>query len=268
MSQTARQYSSIFQVMAGSELLMPWAFIDELVTLIDANSSFETKQEPFQTSTDPIQNVETSVNLILKYFETAHKVLSNIYTQEEVRWVFESVPAVKDISRCVVRASEYLSNFTNILENIRDEREACREYEVEEHHHLTAHITSPVVALLSRHRGRQSLADTTEERLLAVSEHIESALAQWHDLHGLSMALDERMRIATEWAEFHNFIMADIEAEIDKCFLQLFEIEENHCRLEGPVDLDFLTQSIHQSPFLGGAKLPFQSEHEKELVLE
>lgn len=252
--------------------LIPESFVDELTALIDANSGFEDKVEAFQKSADPIQNITSAVSIILKYFKTAHEVLANIFTQDEIQWVHESIPAVKDITRCVIKSSEYLPVFMSALETLREEQETMKSSNKHDKSYSPGTYCPPPTTLtgpsLSRHIRRQTLCNISAEQLLVVADQIEFAISQWRDLHELCTALHERLSLSTEWAEFHNFIIPDIEYEIDSCFLSLFEIQEQHRPHKGPVDLALLSQSLYETPLFTCEKLPFQADAEKQLIFK
>ena len=261
---TARAGSSLDK--QSTEPLLPESFLEQLISFTDGNSLNKTKACQHITSStqtsDPVQNVENAVNVILRYFDTARHIMNNIYTQNDIQWVFESITAIKDIQKCITMAREYLPKFMIILEKHGipqlDDKSILSLGD-----QLAPITNSPTLA---RYIQMQATKSENIKKVLEVADRIESANAQWQELHNLSLGLSQRMAVASEWAEFHNIIMTEIDSEIDQCFLTLSEIQEDHEKDESPIELDIIYQSLNQSSHAGCPKLPYQSRVERSIV--
>lgn len=221
-----------------------------------------------------IQSVESTVELILAYFGQARSEFNRIYMKDDIEVVIEGISTVKDISRGVLKASKRLPSLLTILEVLREDRYLCQAPDQDhndkpnftEENHLASVI--PPSDSNSNVLKRKAVDSTSSDRLFAVAEKIEAAIAQWHELHALALILQDRISIAAEWEEFHNFIMHDIENEIDSCSLDLAIIRERNTMNQGVADLDFLLQSLNQTPPEGCQKMPFKSKAERKNITQ
>lgn len=249
------------------------SFIGQLRRLEEVHSFHETAsmdQRRYGISprkhTDMIQSVESTVELILAYFGQARSEFNKIYLKDDIQVVIEGIPTVKDISRGVLKASKRLPSLLTILEVLKEDRHLCKEHEDKsDDDHLPPTPSSDSHPKVLK---RKAVDPTSTDRLFAAAEKIEEAIAQWHELHALALILQERISIAAEWEEFHNFIMHDIENEIDSCSLDLAIIRERNTMSQGTSDLDFLLQSLNQTPPEGCQKLPFKSKAEQKNITQ
>lgn len=253
-----------------AEALLPESFVQELTDLINSNKSTNSLQPAFifrpKNNGDMVQNVEDATDLILRYFQVAGTSLRSMYTQEDIQLVFESIPAVEDISHAVVKTKKYLPNLSTGLETFKNERSGNRLNIHTRTQHLTAHHPPPTTssASLSRNRRMQALESVSVERLLDIGERVRSCQDQWQDLHSLSVVLEQHMAMATEWAEFNHVIMRDIGAEIDECYMSLLDIRGKLYKHNGPINLELLCQSLRHVPLSGCQILPYRSDLERD----
>lgn len=241
-------------------LVPPQCFIDQLNALIDSSDTFPQ---------GPIPIVQRSINIIFNYFITASELLAGLSDQNDIQWVLEARPAVQDIHSCIGQIKDYLSLLMGILETVREELTSGKSSHSPGSSHpkmLSLGSCPPPTtkaASLSRSKRRKAAEYVTTEKLRSLADEIQSAIAQWKDLHSHTLALLDRIVIAAEWSEFHNVIMADIESEIDSCFVILLEIQSNQSNPDDQVNLGLLSQSICDSPGVGCKKLPYRTETER-----
>lgn len=268
-----------------NNLLIPESFASKLEQLIETNNLIKLQHstdklieipshEPFparSTYSNPVENVEHDVSQILAYFSEARRLLSNTFAEEDVRWVYEELPAVRNVTECVMAASEYLPNLMTVLEMFKREHEielATNFQTADSLQSLPTPRPTTNTASLSRAQRRKALESITPEKLLEVADKIEIATAEWKELHELTAVLLNRLALANEWYEFDSVIMSEIESEIDSCYLAIQKFKDTQFEFGRADDLGFLMNSLTQNIPFGIERLPYQSEFEKKCILE
>lgn len=220
--------------MNGSDFnLMSDTFINKLNNLLSINRPENLSNSPEITlPKDPINTVETALNHILKYFTNASSVLNALLEQNNIQWVFESQHAVADIRTCTYQTMEYLPRFMETLEKFRQERENCKSTTPSSESGILGclrHLppTTTASPSLSRHKRITAFDTVTNRKLHDIASNLQEVLFLLRQTCSHTDALKIRINIAAEWTEFQNDIMAEIEREIDACFLLLSEIQKN-----------------------------------------
>lgn len=184
-------------------------------------------------SKQAVESVDNATSQVLNYFQTGRSVLNDLDAQDDVEWMFEGRQATLDVGKTIMRAGDVMNQLMTVLENSRSNDEG---------------------------------GECSEELYLPVVEKIEQAITEWHDILGVIRDLRCQIDIATEWKEFYDQIMTEVEQEIDSCFTVIFEIEEKrHFASSENPDLDVLTSVMDESPFLGHPKLPSLDDKERDL---
>lgn len=235
--------------------MVPESYIEQLDALF-----YESTRSDIEISPPALAyNIERAIKLILNYFHNASKTLQFLVSREEVRTIYEDRQLVKETYKCVMQTSEYLPKFMSTLELIREAPAVCATSTTN-----PQSTTNP--ASLARSNTLRTVKVVTTGTLLQLANQIETAIAQWHSLHGLTIRLRDQISIAEEWAEFHEIIMPEIEQEIKDCFKSLYKIDTP--KHNGPMSLSLISEAIRHSPSAKCKKIPFQSEEERANIFK
>uniref|UniRef100_A0A060T6D8 ARAD1C13354p n=1 Tax=Blastobotrys adeninivorans TaxID=409370 RepID=A0A060T6D8_BLAAD len=190
-----------------------------------------------------LQSIKSSVDQVLRYFDTARTVLSGLDSHDDVQWTFEGRQAVIDVGKTVMRAGDVMDELVTMLEETKQRQEA----KLRQSQQIKGHKPSKSLTVY-----------------IPLVEAIERAIGEWRSILELMGNLRNRVDIATEWKDLYDQILFDVDQEMTRCFELIFEIQEcRHQPVEEGVDLDSLGTTMDESPFLGRPRLPNLGPHDR-----